>query len=111
VLDAVRILAREAYERQWTPSRDWLDDQMKAGRLPYVLDARGWKCLDEHGLQYARKLVKDEKDRRELVAYQMETLGKSRRAANKYLDEHTAKGESYADITTKFLPHRGREEG
>jgi hypothetical protein len=40
----------------------------------------------------------------------MNTIGKSRRAANKYIDEHIAKGESYADITQKLLPRRGREE-
>jgi hypothetical protein len=53
---------------------------MQAGRLPYVLDARGWKCLDEDGLQCARKLVKDEVLRKDLVDYQIDILGKSRRA-------------------------------
>lgn len=110
VHDVVGILAREASEDQWRPSPDWLHDRMKDRRLPFVFDARGWKCLDEPGLQCARKLVKDENDRRALVNYQMHALGKSRRAANKYIDEHAAKGESYADITKKLLPRRGREE-
>jgi hypothetical protein len=110
VLDAVRILEGKAYEGQWTPPRDWLDDRMNKGVLPFGRNELGWKCLNEHGLQYTSKLVKDENDRRVLVAYQMNTLGKSRRAANKYIDEHIAKGENYADITQKLLPRRGREE-
>ena len=100
--DAVRILAQEAYEGQWTPSRDWLDDRMNAGTLPVVLDKRGWKCLDEHSLYCARKLIKDENDRRELVKYLM-SLGTTRRAANKRIQEHRERGESYADMTSLFL--------
>jgi hypothetical protein len=98
VYTAVRILAQEAYAGQWTPSRDWLDDQMNKGILPVVLDKRGWKCLDEHGLQCARKRVKDENARRALVNYQMDELGKSRRAANKWIQECIARGESPEDM-------------
>jgi hypothetical protein len=102
VNDIVRILAGETGER-WTLSRDWLDDRMNAGGLPIVRDAQGRKCLDENGLQVARKLVKGETLRKELVAYQMDTLGKSRRAANKYIQEHEARGESFEDIAKALL--------
>jgi hypothetical protein len=97
VHDVVRILAGET-AGQWRLTRDWLDDRLKAGRLPFSLDARGWKCLDEHGLQYARTLIKDETLRRALVGYQTQKLGKSPRAANKYIQEHRARGESLEDI-------------
>ena len=117
VNDVVRILAGET-AGQWRLSRDWLDDRIKAGRLPFSLDARGWKCLDEHGLQCARKLVKDETLRRALVEYQTQKLGKSPRAANKYIKEHLARSESLEDIakglfaqgngTLYLKPQRGR---
>jgi len=102
VLDTVRILASETGV-QWTLTRDWLDDRMKAGSLPFGFDARGWKYLDEHGLQCARKLVKDETTRRALGDYQMNTLGKSRRAANKFIQGHAARGESLEDIAKALL--------
>ena len=103
MLDAVRILEREAYEGQWTPPRDWLDDRMHKGILPYVLNVRGWECLDEDGLHCARQLVKDENDRRALVAYQMDELRQSRRAANKFIQEHQARGESLEAIAEALL--------
>jgi hypothetical protein len=103
VLDAVRILEREAYEGQWTPPRDWLDDRMHKGILPYVLNVRGWKCLDEDGLHCARQLVKDENDRGALVAYQMDELRQSRRAVNKFIQEHEARGESLEAIAEALL--------
>jgi len=90
--DAVRILAREAHAGQWTPPRDWLYDQINTGTLPVVCN----KWLDENGLQCARKLVKDKTLRETLVEYQ--TQWKSRRAANKYIQEHEARGESLEDI-------------
>lgn len=101
--DAVRILAREAPSGQWTPPRDWLYDRINTGVLPVVCDTQGRKCLDEHGVQYARKLVKDENDRMALVEYQMDTLGKSRRAANKFIQEHENRGESLEDIAKALL--------
>jgi hypothetical protein len=117
VHDVVRILAGET-EGQWRLTRDWLDDRLKVGSLPFRLDARGWKCLDEHGLQCARKLIKDETLRRALVGYQTQKLGKSPRAANKYIKEHRAHGENLEDIakglfaqgngTVYLKPQRGR---
>jgi hypothetical protein len=109
VNDAVRILTREACEDQWTPpSRDWLDDRIKEGVLPVVRDAQGRKCLDENGLQCARKLVKDENDRRTLVDYLM-SLRITRRGANKRIQEHRERGESYADMTSLFYSRAKKE--
>jgi hypothetical protein len=92
---------------QWTLTRDWLDDRMKAGRLPYSFDARGWKCLDEHGLQCARQLVKNETLRKDLIEYQTRTLRKTPRAANKYIQDHIAHGESLEDIAKGLLAAGG----
>ena len=102
VYNVVRVLTGET-EGQWRLTRDWLDDRIKAGRIPFSRDARGWKCLDEHGLQCARKLVKDETLRRALVGYQIDELRKSRRAANKFIQEHEARGESLEDIAEALL--------
>jgi hypothetical protein len=109
VNDVVKILAREAYENHWTPpSRDWLDDRIKEGVLPVVHNAQRRKCLDENGLHRARKLVKDENDRRALVDYLM-SLGITRRGANKRIQEHRERGESYAEMTSLFLPCARKE--
>jgi hypothetical protein len=53
--DAVRILAREASQDDWTPPRDWLYDRIKKEILPVVYDAQGRKCLDEHGFAVRAK--------------------------------------------------------
>jgi len=95
--DAVKILAQEAHAGQWTPPRDWLYDQINAGTLPVVCN----KWLDENGLQCARKLVKDKTLRKALVEYQ--TQWKSRRAANKFIQEHEDRGESLEDIAKALL--------
>jgi hypothetical protein len=107
MLDAVRILAREAYKDHWTPpSRDWLDDRIKEGVLPVIRDAQGRKCLDENGLHCARTLVKGENIRRWVVEYYTNTLRKTARAANKYIQKHKACGESLEDITKGLLARR-----
>jgi hypothetical protein len=96
----IRIL--EESKGPWVPTRYWLYDQINTGRIPYGLDAKRRKCLDEEGLAKVRKLIEETFTQRQcrkgLMVYQMEKLGKKEEAAKKYIQRRKKKDESFQDM-------------
>ena len=103
---AVRILATES-QVEWIPSRDWFYDQINEARSPFFLDAKKRKRLDGEGLAAARKLAKEthtlQQQRKAIMDYQTQQMGKTKAAAKKWRQRHAKLGDCVEDMAKALL--------